>query len=231
MAENRSWDNVLSYVKRKLGASVRQLEYTDDQIIEIIKEESLTVFSKYFPNNIYHEVIYKRDKVPDRYSEYYLKVPEELTILAACKLYETSLTQSFGIDGYIIGDPMGSQMLEDILSYHIIPTFIQFHAPNILEVTNTMNVNRNFLISLDVTHVNPITIKPALYDYFKELALADIADACLAQREVFQTIRNPIGEIAMNLDRLQKFADRRTELMELFRNNFTQTYRQKIFVF
>ena len=47
----QTWNNVISYIKIKLGVPVNSIELTDDQMIEFLEEHILQRFSEEFPVN------------------------------------------------------------------------------------------------------------------------------------------------------------------------------------
>ena len=229
--ENRSWDDIISYIQTKLGHNVRNLELSPQDIMNTISKRSMVTFSKYFPRQYYHHIDYIKDKIPGAINEYYLRVPDDITVLGVAQVLETNLTQNIPVDFNIVTNPFDSQMLHEMYGYYVIPTFVTFKSPNVAVISNSHNIYKNILTELNIVHTNPITIKPALYEHFRDLCLYDIADDVLAQREVYQNYRNAFGEFNMNLDRLQRYADKRAELIETFRQQFTRSYHQKIWVF
>ena len=44
-----NWDNLLSYIKLNFGATVNAMEFSDEDLIEIISEHVMPEFSKYIP--------------------------------------------------------------------------------------------------------------------------------------------------------------------------------------
>lgn len=45
----QSWNNILSYIKMSLGAPLNMIELSDTDIIDVLKEHVLPVFSQYCP--------------------------------------------------------------------------------------------------------------------------------------------------------------------------------------
>ena len=231
METGQSWDNILSYIKMKLGANVRALEYTDNEIIDYIKEHVLLDFSSYFPASTFLTVKQFDDKVPGRQDHYYLRVKGDIKVFSVVRNYNTNLSQLFNIDFTVMTDPIASHMFDEQLAYYCVPTFVEFVPPNMVKISNSHIIQKDFTVKLQINHISPVTIRSGLYSTFKDICLGEIADIILANREVFSSVRNSMVELNLNLDRLTRFVEKKNELMEQVKDQFVLSAEDRVFVF
>ena len=231
MDTGQSWDNILSFVKIKLGANVRALEYTDDEIVSHLKEHILTEFSSYYPASTFLTVKHRDDNVPGLEDHYYLRVKGDVKIFSVVRNYNTNLSQLFNIDFTVMTDPIASHMFDEQLAYYCVPTFIEFVPPNMVKISNSHIIQKDFTAKIQINHTSPVTSRSGLYSVFKDICLGEIADIILANREVFSSVRNSMVELNLNLDRLTRFVEKKNELMEQVKEQFLLSAEDRVFVF
>jgi hypothetical protein len=80
---------VLNYIKRNLGFPFMHLEWSDEEILEYIKEEIIREWSYYVPDVKKMSLNFQLDanKVPGRVNEFYLNEPDGREILNVVEIY------------------------------------------------------------------------------------------------------------------------------------------------
>ena len=102
-------DDVLDYVKSRLGAPYVPLEYTDEQILRLINLKSIPLFSKYLPDKRAMVVDFSNPDVKtDTNVEFILADPDELKILNVVELIPGAaslIIAGHPIIGLLAGNP------------------------------------------------------------------------------------------------------------------------------
>ena len=80
---------VLNYIKRNLGFPFMHLEWSDEEILEYIKEDTIREWSYYIPDvkKMALNPQLESNRVPGRTNEFYLSEPDGREILNVVDIY------------------------------------------------------------------------------------------------------------------------------------------------
>jgi hypothetical protein len=228
--------SVLRRVEMELGVSHRVIELMSDQLIRTVKEESVQVFSQYYPHLMKHVINEKEDRVnPKMTGRYYIKV-EDWEILGVSKFLADSMSQGIASPYYApyqsYQDPFDAQIGADRRSMVEEPITWKWIPPNQVETHQKWIYGGNLTIEIKVVHHEDLWTIPLTYrEEFMKLALLDCKIATYAIRSQFSQINSPFGNIELNVDDLREAPQKREELLEKWRGNFgKQANRRKIWV-
>ena len=206
-----SWDEVLRYCKTSLGFPHHFIEYSDEEILEYLKEQTLRKFSTFFPEK-WTLAITTTDpnvKVIGRQDLFYVNDCEGRQILSLDELIPP------GGDGFVLGHPVVGSYSYGSVPGNLIDMYtanntrpfsdfnytMYFFAPNMVRITPRFSGQGS--IEYSRVHAEDLsTIAPDLQDYFKELNLAVFMMWIGTIRTNFSGINTPFGEIPLNGDDL-----------------------------
>lgn len=204
----QTWDNVIDYIKLNLGADVQKLEFNDDRLIEIIKEQSLAEYSAY-----------------ESYTTYYTLTTLHLISESPFLIYEIGddfpyrilelkrrIDQTFDY-GDMLTVPSAANIVDNLIRANYLDMSritraehsMRFDPPNrimVIEPSINYEYQRDFILELGVVHESPLTIHPGTYDLFKNLALGDIMIFLAKIRNKFNNFGSPFGQINLDADQL-----------------------------
>jgi len=227
--------NVLRHIEKELGYKFSQLEITHDEILDLLKLETLTTFSKYFPYQgdlIVIEPI--KDLVPGTSNIFY--IDSETEILNINKLVPNSIlgpylnTSEVGVSiaNSLYSNPISRQLDKDLISAVTNPTTFRFIYPNKVEITPAALASNTFAIMVNRVHPDHFgTIPGLLRDEFLELAVCDVKIMLYKIRTRFQNISSTFGELSLFIDDLQNAKDERKDLLDKFRTNVLKNPNRK----
>lgn len=200
-----NWENLLEYIKLNLGATVNQFEFTDEEMIDIIKEHVLPEFSRYVPYIKYHLLYENGPELIQKYPFYvyrFLNITHK--ILRIHKLIRKpnllDLSQYYNIQqnggditNYLI--TMNTvQMANDVIP----PDTWRFISPDKMELikgANNYGVSMDFIVELECVHNDPSTIDPDQYRLLKDFALANIMIYIGRIRTKFSQFNTPQAQV------------------------------------
>ena len=204
----QSWDNVLDHIKTELGADVMALELSDQKIVEKIQMHVLPEFSSYQGLHVWWKMTEGDIVAEDPILQYEFR---------DCPYKIIEVKNKVDKANYVDYDHMFSQSVTgDVTDYLVRQNYLdmanmvradntwRFIAPNRFEVTKAgfSYLNDEFLLELDVVHLDPTSISPGLYDSFRDLATAYIMNAIGRIRKKFNNFNTPFGAIQLNADEL-----------------------------
>jgi len=225
MAKSRyaqTWNSILGYIKRELGTGVNLLEMSDDEIIEGLDEDVLSLVSQYTPHKDY-TYITVANKIPHTKPgqsqwRYLLPVDEDEHII---DIYEVMPdTTSLNLDE--LGMETHDYSADSMINLVISNTYID--AAKSLGVRNTWNFVPPRTLEMDkelirgciiynTPHVTPKTMRPDLYNStFKPLCLGTVQKWIAAKRSKFENVATPFGQINLNWSKLE--TDSQTNIQE-----------------
>lgn len=188
-----SMTRLLNKIERRLGTEVLNLpdHLSKNKWAEVISDDSLTTFSRFFP----HQLLYRIDTQEDKGrlpGEYFIdedKLGPDVSIYGIRDLTMENLAKITDINngGYTsmygnfeYADVMMSQMNADVNSIFNTGTFLEFEYPNKITIqgcTHTDILQHLPFIELYVfvKHADNLnTISPTKMEYFEKLAIIDI---------------------------------------------------------
>lgn len=246
MALANNMTDLVNKVERRLGlvplADHLPKEYNKDAWADVIQNDTLVTFSRYFPNRV--RFVVNKDtcnKVKeDGKWVYYIK--DEL--LGGAKLLgaididwqdtsadNLSVGQTAGY-GYYIPNYGGmestfdaflsSQMSADVASLYNNNIYLEFTYPNKLSITRAGNIDVNletFVVRLLVEHSNLATISPTKMEVFEALAQADIAKFLWMNLRYYDQLETIYVNIDLKLNELETEAGKRQDIIDDLKNS------------
>lgn len=216
---------------------------------EIIIPDTLTTFSRYFPN----EVIYPVNRAtPAKDGWYFIdeEFIEGLEVLGIRDLDWKSFSDNnlaymqesgYGVVDYVsmqsslgLEDIGYMQMRKDLGSLFNNGIFIDFKAPSMFKLTcaTSIDINtafRQFKITLLVKHNdNLLTISPTMMEIFEELAISDVAGFIFRQLKFYDGLDTVYGSIDLKLNELEDRMNQRDSIIEKIKDNYVNAANKAI---
>ena len=226
MAENKqSWNNLISYVKRKLGVPLNLIEYTDDDIRNIIVDDVLPAMSQYIGKPCWirlnpEDKIYSDDNNLT-YELYKINVPCDIVLVDVQEVYYHR--DNMGVLGIYqnmlsVLDPrdtvMTNQFLDMLNSLEIVQAF-DFIPPNQIRFERPL-MGHSVILECKAEHSDLHTIPSDYYhEILKPWCVAEIMENIAAIRSKFSNISTPLADIQLNYEALQsKAAELKQQIQE-----------------
>jgi len=222
---------VLQSIEKNLGASFQVLELTNEDILNILVEETIPTFSTYYPFYTLIQIDPNKDAVPYRYNTFYIKT--DLELIGVSKIMAENYMGNGGLPmAFYDSDPVNRQMTADVASMYLQPITFDFEEPNIVSIYPKTQLMGKFMLEVKAYHPSHMaTIPVAMRNEFLEMALYDVRIALYPIRHKFQTINTTFGSIELFMDKLESAQDDKKTLMEKWRSNFYKSAkRRKIFI-
>ena len=227
---------LLNKIERRLGTKMLNLPDNLSKDVwaeEVISNETLDTFSRYFPNsyNIFLDASQKKK------GEYYLideYVPEGVEILGvrdidwslfsrdSLRLQEAQgygmydfVTNNYGIDDIAL-----IQMRADICSMFNNQIFVEYKAPNMIKISSFTGTDvtkgmHQIPIELLIKHSpNLMTIPPTMMETFEELATADVARFLYENLKYFEGLETVYASMDLKLSDLEQAASKRDDIVQ-----------------
>jgi hypothetical protein len=227
----QNWNHIISYIRNQLGA-VNQLELTDDELIDYLKQHTLPEFSIYSPAKLWvlitQPVCLELGEVDKLYNEntYTIETPDDVEIISVDQAY-TKTGGGRGISGgdegelnnylYQYQDPRDTVMsntFNTMMDYLNKVQHFQYLPPRTITFGSNVSAN-GVILELHVYHARLDTIKRDIYmEMFRPMALRDIIDLIMANRSKFQEVASPFGQINLNLEYLREKQQKLEEKIE-----------------
>ena len=224
----QNWNNILSYIKTHLGATLNFIELSDEDIVDYIKEHTLYEFSQYVPLKK-QCIISEKDKLPEEKGQlkgrYKIPVKDDEVIIDILNVYYSSKTGRSGSSSWDdpfydtkFADDSSSQnqsyfgmidsainnVYSDIQSHMRAKNTWEFFNPDILQFDFEIDIAT---VVYNIPHVSPATIRPDLYNSaFKKLCLGQIQKILSSVRSKYSEISTPFGPIRLDYQELKSDA-------------------------
>lgn len=219
----QNWNSLIQYIRNQLG-SINQLEITDNELIDYIKEHTLPEFSIHSSDKLW-VLITDSDRVgfdssvPDRIMDedtYKIPLPNENDYIINVQeaYYRTSgSADMFNEYPMYQTDPRDIVMnntMSTILAYLNSVQYYQFLPPDTIIFGKSMGSD-GIVLELNINHTKLDRIKRDIFhNLFKKMALRDVLQMIIANRSKFQNVSSPFGEVGLNLE----FLERKLEKIE-----------------
>lgn len=226
MAENKqSWNNLITYVKRKLGVPLNLIEFTDDDIINMIREDVLPAMSQYIGKPCWIRLGVK-DKINSddsdlTYELYRIDVPEHIVLVDVQDVYYNRDNMgTLGIYQNMLAvlDPrdtvMTNQFLDMLNSLETVQAF-DFIPPNQIRFEKPLMGN-DVILECKAEHSDLHTIPSDYYhEILKPWCVAEVLENIVAVRNKFQNLNTPLADINLNVaDLLSKAENLKQQIHE-----------------
>lgn len=231
---------LLNKIERRLGTAQLNLpDYLqkDKWASEVICNETLDTFSRYFPHKLPYVIGPENKKGP-----FYLideSICESVTILGAGDINWRDWSHHYpglmygGVNSY---DMMTSgvdfetfadvQMMADHVSAFSNGIYIEFFPPNRIKLN--IVISSSFLtnfqripIELYVKHADNLkTIPPTQMETFERLAIADVATFIYEQLKMYDQLETVYANVDLKLSSLEEKARTRDQIVEELQTNY-----------
>lgn len=205
---------VLKYVKRNLGFPFMHLEWSDDEILDYIREDTIREWSYYIPDvkKMTLNVKAESSRVPGRGNEFYLNEPEGREILNVVDIYfdQGQLYAlghpPFGVfsEGELANWALAVSQSMTTKMFSSFDTTFEFMHPNIVRISPYPFNDAQFCtVEYErMTADDFREIPNDLHKYFLDLSLANVMIALgrIRKRYGGGNLRTPFGEIPLESD-------------------------------
>lgn len=236
---------LLNKIERRLGTKPLNLpeEYGKEVWArEVIAEDSLVTFSRYFPNRLVLHVGQELKKKRNNNDGYYIiddHIMDGIEILGVqdidWKVFSQDsvaqqLAGGYGLysalpTDYNVDDALMIQARADMTSIFNNPIICDYQPPNMVRITGTYkqdvtNGLRGFPVTLMIKHAdNLMTIPPTQMETFEALCQADVAGFLYENLKYFE-FDNPHINVDLKLSELQDKASKRDEVIETLKEGY-----------
>lgn len=229
-------NNLLNKIERRLG--VRQLKLPDyltkdKWATEVIANETLDTFSRYFPNSMHFTLDLSQRNINGYYllDEY---VPDSVEIIGvrdidwslfsrdSLRLQEAQGygTYDFMTNQYGLDDIALLQMRADHMSLFNNQIFVEYKPPNMIKLSTVTGADitrgmRSFPVELLIKHApNLMTIPPTMMEIFEELAEADVARFLYEELKYYDGLETVYTNIDLKMSDLEGKASKRDDIVQ-----------------
>ena len=209
----QSWDNVIDYVKSELGAPIINIELTDDQIMDQIKNHVLPLFSRYSPYYVYYIMTEENNCIQENPTKIYqfknfpYKIIRIDQIIAKPSLIDWNQNFATSLYATDITDLLGANYALQSKLVVLAQDTYSFIPPDKIELIKSQNsvwIYDDFIVKVACVHQSPATIDPDMYDYCRKLSLARIMKILGTIRAKFQNFATPAGQIQLNSEQMRQ---------------------------
>lgn len=213
---SQTWSSILRYLKRELGTGVQLLEMSDDEIIEGLDEDVLSLFSQYCPAKDYtfitnsNRIAHTRAGQPQYM--YLLPISEETNIIDIYDVYVQDIEHQLNELGLVENElySVSSDLMIDIVisnaytdaarSLGVRNTW-EFFPPRQLQLDKEVS---HAAVVYNCPHSSPKTVRPDMYNTtFKPLCLGTVQRWLVAKRSKFENVATPFGQLNLNWQKLE----------------------------
>lgn len=242
MGFSNNMTKLLNKIENRLGVKLLNLPKEIAKptwATEVIIPDTLTTFSRFFPNEVEYEVTKQSPKKDGIYfiDEDFINGVE---ILGVKDIDWTSFTnntayyaQELGL-GYVdylssragigVEDIGLLQMKKDISSLFNNNIFLDYLPPNKIKLTSATNSNiganfGKFRVKLLIKHADSlITISPTMFETFESLAISDVAGYLYRNLKYFDGLETVYSTIDLKLSELEEQMSKRQDIIEQLRD-------------
>lgn len=233
---------LLNKIERRLGLAVLNLpeHLSKDHWADVIIEDTIPTFSRYFPYKITTII----DNTCEKDGFFFIDkdVPEGCKILGVKDIDWQSYrcdprfdryginfaTYDFISRDYGIDDVAFSQTAADFMSLFNLGIYLEFIMPNKIRLVSVngspVSRYRPFPLEIFIEHpANLMTISPTMMETFEALAQSDVATFIYQQLKYFDDFDTTYAQLQLKMDTLQSWAERREDLVNKLDEAHTST--------
>ncbi len=207
----QNWNNIIQYIKLNLGQA-NLLEFSDNEIINILKEHTLPEFSVYISRK-HWVLLTPSDQISSENTldidTYKIPLPEGYQVISVDRAY-TNQSNPGAIEDtdlnrymYYQTNPMDiviNNTLSTMLNSLDTVQYYELLLPDTIVFGKSLN-GAGVILELSVYHDKLDTIpRDAYHKLFKPMALKNIIEYIIANRSKFTNLSSPFGEINLNMD-------------------------------
>jgi len=205
---------VLDFIKKNLGHPVMQLEISDDEILEYVRNYTLPFFSRFKPYQQY--VVIDLEKNPEyKIDDTTFRIPLDpnhkfISIVNVLNTLGDYFINSYPYNPYPTWNALPDYLLSMTKSltqmkYSVFNFTWKYFPPDKLQILPKLD--RSYYTVLGAFVHTFDTIPTDWERHFLDLALADICDYIASLRVKFQNYTTPYGDINLNWDYFQNKAE------------------------
>ena len=233
---------LLDKIERRLGTKPLGLPAQinkDTWAKEVICNETLDTFSRYFPHSMIYSLSSDRKK-----GDYYLideNICNSVQIIGVGDIdfHEFSKNSPpYGFGGafysavdlfssqFDVEDMMMQQMMADHVSMFKTGLYVDYVPPNLVKISsvisiNSINVFKNIPIKLFIKHAdNLMTIEPSKMEIFEQLAMADVATYLIEYLRHFDGVDTVFATTDLKLSTLEDKANKREDIIQKMEDGY-----------
>lgn len=232
--------SLLRHIKMMLGAPYKVLPISDEDILNIVFEETLYTYSSYYPYFTDIVINGDKDRVPgdENMGIYYLdnnvQFGDDLEIMGVARVlrkdgyYTTSLYPVYRESDFI-----DIQLATDLSSATQVPDTFKFLEPNKIEIFPKSRTNYSFQVRVKCVHPRHLgTIPLSMREYFFKLATLDVKIALFYMLKNYDQLNTPYGNIDLKIEDYEQAVQEREELLQLFKANYwKESNRKKLWIY
>lgn len=235
---------LLKKVKRRLGAKALTLSFSDEELMDIFYEETLPIFSIYFPANYSFKVDLtscKKAPIPtagQQLTAYTLDLPYGMNVIEVedINFYYSNIRNSYVPGSYGFEDAydiFNNQVMNGLIdSMMQDPPIWEFREPNILIVEDagycvTTNV---VIVELCITHAKDLsTLRFSYLEYITKLFVLDCKIALYEDMKHSDKIDATFNQIDLKIDDWANAEQERKELLSEWDHEFLAHRRKTVY--
>jgi len=207
----QNWDNLISYIKLHLGAPIMKIEFSDDELIQIISEHTLPEFSRYFPLLRYYMFTEEDNCIQYEPTKIYqiknfpYKVIKIDEIIAKPNIIDLNQNTAVAMYSGDVTNLLGANYMNQAKLTVLADDTWTFISPDKIELiksNNSMWIYDDFMAKLACIHPDPSTVDPDAYIFLRDLAAADIMIFIGKIRKKFRQFATPAGTVEINADEI-----------------------------
>jgi len=226
---------LLRHVKAQLGATTRPLPVSDDDMMEVVLEETIPTFSKYYPYMYPIMVDPKTDELDsnDMLKSVFVMNTNGLEVLGVKGTYRTDgQAADARYPYYNTNNIYDIAVANNYLSMTQITDTFAFYPPSIIELYPKMFDKRPFMVIVKCVHLPSLQSIPIkLKDQFFDLATLDIKISFFPILKHYDQLNTPFGTIDLKVNDLEEAKSERNDLLEKFRSMYLkEPERKKIWI-
>lgn len=188
---------VLRYIHRALGSSVQALELSDRDIMQVVYQNSLPLYSEYFPFKPYC-ILNPKDRIEGQENLYRIPNPFGLQLTGAYRVISNQyLYAGTGYFGFIPNiNPFDASLTDNLRSLTITPITFDFFPPNAVRIQPAQLLVNDVVLQFTANHPRHLkTIDSKMREDFCLLCLYDVLLAIRPIRKRFATINTAFGSL------------------------------------
>ena len=254
MAYSNDFSLLVNKIERRLGliplTPHLPKEYSKDTWVDIIKEDSLVTFSRFYPHKIRYPV--NEDTTVKKNGIYYLN-DEYLGDAKVLGIIDIDWSD-FGSDnlslaqigpyGYYSPNYYGTYpcALDQLLGYKLnadvaslfsagSSIYIEFHDPNAFEIKGIGDLDynlRQFVVNVIVEHRDLSTISPTKMETFEMLAIADVATFLVKNLSHYDGLETVYANIDLKIGELEQEASKRESVIDILKDAYVSASNDSI---
>lgn len=221
--------SILKHVKRKLGIISWYLPVEEEDLLDVIREETLKTFSIFYPLEYDFRLDLKKDVINEHEKIYHLDFDK---LPANCSFVDINKITFYRYNEPYLLSPFSSstnfiELIEENLNNNLMSTIdtpvatFKFIPPNKLQLFNFYFVDvGSLIIKLFITHPDNLsTLPPTVMTFFKKLAVLDIKAFLYNMLKHYTNIETAYGTIDLKIDDWAEAESLREEMVDKLKEN------------